>query len=150
MLDNGILLTDHVLTDVPRRRLVSQRLIQPLPSPVDAVRWLGAVQAQDYNAAKWAIAQRSRETMDADVDRLFDEGLILRTHVMRPTWHFVLPADIRWLLALTAPRVRRGLVGRYRELGMDENEVRRANRAFRQALAERQFLTRPEMAEMLS
>jgi len=63
------------------------------------------MQSQDYAGAKWALAQRTTVATTSDVDRLFNEGKILRTHVLRPTWHFVVPADIRWLLQLTTPRV---------------------------------------------
>lgn len=69
------------------------------------VSHLLAVQSQDLANARWAVGQRARDATDADVERAFDAGDILRTHVMRPTWHFVAPADIRWLLALTAPRI---------------------------------------------
>ena len=67
---------------------------------------IGAVQAQDYPAAVWALGQRTRDATAADVHRLFDAGTIVRTHVLRPTLHFALAADVRWLLALTAPRLR--------------------------------------------
>jgi hypothetical protein len=113
------------------------------------VRWLTAVQAQDYGAAKWALAQRSRATTDAVLDRLFDQGAILRTHVLRPTWHFVLPEDIGWLLALTGPRVRAGLVARYRRLELDEKVAARAETLFTAALAGRSHLTRGELGEVL-
>ena len=93
--------------DIVRQRLRNQRLVgTPFATPEEAVGWLGAVQSQDYAGAKWAIGQRTGGVTDADLDRLFDAGAILRTHVMRPTWHFVRPDHIRWLLALTAPRVR--------------------------------------------
>jgi hypothetical protein len=88
-----------------RRRLRTQRLTGAgFARPEDAVGWLGAVQAQDYGPAKWAAGMRLRRPSDAAVERAFAEGRILRTHVLRPTWHFVLPADIRWMLAATAPR----------------------------------------------
>ncbi len=105
------------MTEIATRRLRAQRLLgDPFPSPVDAVRWLGAVQSQDYGGAKWALAQRTAGATDAALDRLIDEGAILRTHLMRPTWHFVLPEDIRWLLELTSTRLLGGLAGRYRQL----------------------------------
>ncbi|HEX6180013.1 MAG TPA: crosslink repair DNA glycosylase YcaQ family protein, partial [Chitinophagaceae bacterium] len=63
------------------------------------------MQAQEYAMSKWAIGLRIPSLKDADVERAFNEGAILRTHVLRPTWHFVTPEDIRWMLALTAPRV---------------------------------------------
>src|SRR5215469_12168482 len=93
--------------DILGQRLRNQRLLgSAFAKPEQAVDWLVAVQCQDYAGAKWALGQRTNGATDADLDRLFDAGAVLRTHVMRPTWHFVRPADIRWLLALTAPRVR--------------------------------------------
>src|ERR1051325_7205333 len=103
------------MNEIARRRLFAQRLAgEPLASPVEVVRWLCAVQSQDYGGAKWALAQRSRPISNVELDRAFDAGSILRTHVLRPTWHFVLPEDVRWLAELTGPRVQRGLAGRYR------------------------------------
>jgi hypothetical protein len=138
------------VTGIAARRLQSQRLTgEPFTSAVDVVRWLGAVQSQDYAGAKWALGQRTRGGSDVEVDRLFDHGAILRTHVMRPTWHFVLPDDIRWLLGLTGSRVRRGLAARYRQLEIDERVVARAKAAFTAALAGGRHLTRPELGEAL-
>jgi hypothetical protein len=84
-----------------------------LSSPEEVVDWLGAVQARNYLCAKWGLALRPRRASDASVEGAFAAGRILRTHVMRATWHFVKPAHIRWLLArwllaVTAPRVRAG------------------------------------------
>ena len=67
--------------------------------------WFGAVQGQDYEPAKWSLASRCGTVNDADIDKLIDDGQILRTHALRPTWHLVAPEDIRWIQALTAPRV---------------------------------------------
>src|SRR3712207_3882566 len=107
--------------DIARRRLHNQRLAgEKLERPAEVAGWMGAVQAQDYPAAKWALGLRLRDALDADVERAFAEGTILRTHVMRPTWHFVLPADIRWLLALTGPRVNAFNASNYRALELDE------------------------------
>jgi len=137
--------------DITARRLRAQGLTgKPFASPVDAVRWLGAVQSQDYAGAKWALGQRTRASTDAAIDRVFDEGAILRTHVMRPTWHFVAPEDVGWLLDLTAPRIRRGLVARYRELGIDAKQSMRAAAAFAAALAGGRHLTRTELGRVLT
>ena len=95
------------MRSITRLRLHSQRLDgSSFHSPVEVVRWLGAVQAQDYPAAKWAVGLRARTANDAAIEQAFNEGAILRTHVMRPTWHFVTPADIRWLLALSRVHTR--------------------------------------------
>src|SRR5229473_4071829 len=144
-------LTPTTVNDIPARRLQTQRLTgEPFKSPLDGIRWLTAVQSQDYAGAKWALGQRSRKTTDAALDRLFDQGAILRTHVLRPTWHFVLPEDIGWLLALTGPRVRAGLVARYRRLELDDKVAARAETLFTAALAGGSHLTRGELGEVLS
>jgi hypothetical protein len=113
------------------------------------VRALTAVQSQEYPAATWALGQRSRDVTEAEVDRLFDAGSILRTHVMRPTWHFVAPEDIGWLLSLTAPHVRRALAVYGRRLGIDVTERRRVNAALTSALRGGRHLTRGEVREAL-
>src|SRR6185436_15492429 len=92
--------------DIARQRLHNQRLVTTtFQNPNEVVSYLGAVQAQDYAGAKWALGQRIQNATEAALDRSFNAGEILRTHLMRPTWHFVTPADIRWMLMLTAPRV---------------------------------------------
>ena len=92
--------------DIVQQRLYSQHLLgSPFARPEEVVQWFGAVQAQEYPGATWGIAQRMDSLTQATIDRAFAEGAILRTHTMRPTWHFVTPADIRWLLKLTSPRV---------------------------------------------
>ena len=138
------------VADLAARRLRAQGLIgKPFASAVDAVRWLGAVQSQDYGGAKWALGQRTRGATDLELDRLFDEGAILRTHVMRPTWHFVLPEDIRWLQELTSARVVAGIAGRYRQLELDDRTIGRAMELFAEALSSGRFLTRAELGEVL-
>lgn len=132
------------------RRLRAQHLVgKPFASAVEAVRRLGAVQSQDYIGAKWALGQRSAGATDSELDRLFDAGSILRTHVLRPTWHFVLPEDIGWLVKLTGPRVSSGLAGRYRQLEIDERVITRAKAAFARALEGGRHLTRSELGEVL-
>jgi hypothetical protein len=131
-------------------RLDCQRLTAGrLARPEDVVGWLGAVQAQEYTFAKWGLALRMRRPGDASVERAFAAGAILRTHVMRPTWHFVTPADIRWMLALTAPRVRAAVAHYDRKLGIDPAVTKRANRAIAAALAGGAQLTRAELKAVL-
>ena len=113
------------------------------------MRWFGAVQSQDPVGAKWALGQRARGATEAEIDRLIDDGAILRTHVMRPTWHFVLPEDIRWLLDLTSTRVIRGLAGRYRQLAIEERDVARVAGVLESALSGGRHLTRSEIGEAL-
>jgi hypothetical protein len=109
------------------------------------VRALGAVQAQDYAGAKWAVAQRTHGATEASVEREIDEGRILRTHVLRPTWHFVAPADLRWMLGLTAPRVNAMIASYSRNLELDRKVFSRSNAVFTRALAGGKCLTRSEL-----
>lgn len=107
------------------------------------------MQAQDYGPAKWSIAQRSTDVLDPDVDRAVADGWIVRTHVLRPTWHFVARDDIRWLLALTGPRVQRSNASRYRELGLDARTLGRCESKIASALEGGSSLTREEIGGVL-
>src|SRR6476469_4071780 len=103
--------------DILRLRLHNQLLSQTkFTQPSQVVAWLAAVQSQDFAGAKWAIAQRTTGLTEAAIERAFADGEILRTHILRPTWHFVTPVDIRWLLELTAPRVNTANSHYYRKL----------------------------------
>src|SRR5215469_17724805 len=121
---------------ITTRRLHFQSLARPrFERAEDVVEWLGAVQAQDFPAAKWAIAQRTTGATDAGLDQAFNSGAILRTHVLRPTWHFVPAKDIRWMLELTAPRVGAAMAQQTRWLGLDTSAYARARRIIAKALA---------------
>jgi len=113
------------------------------------VRWFGAVQAQDYHAAKWALALRMKSATNAAVQDAFDRGEILRTHLLRPTWHFITPEDIRWLLKLTAPRIDLRCAAVYRTYELDPPLLKRSNRAITNALKNGKQLTRAELREVL-
>ena len=140
----------RVRLDPAQRRLVSQRLVASrLKGPKQVVEWLGAVQAQDYAGAKWALGQRIRGATDRDIERAFDNGEILRTHLLRPTWHFVSPADIRWLLELTRQRVHATNASMYRKLGVDAALVRRSTNALTKALEGGNHLTRAALRDAL-
>ena len=137
-------------TDLIRRRLAGQYLTTlGLETAAQVVRALGAVQAQDYAGAKWAVAQRTAGATDADVERELAAGSILRTHVLRPTWHFVAPEDIRWMLALTAPRVSAAMAYHNRWHELTPALFRRSNDALARALTGGKHLTRSELATAL-
>ena len=118
--------------------------------PEDVVARLGAVQAQDYPAARWALALRTGGPVTAaGIDRALNDGRIIRTHVLRPTWHFVVPADVRWMLTLTAPRVRQALAFANRHYELQPALRARATGVFERALGDRGCLTRQELGEAL-
>ncbi|HKS09566.1 MAG TPA: winged helix DNA-binding domain-containing protein [Pyrinomonadaceae bacterium] len=132
-------------------RLHNQKLSSPdCKQAVDVVRWLGAVQAQDFPAAKWALALRMRAATDAVIQQAYDEGKILRTHLMRPTWHFVAPDDIRWLLDLTAPRVNANCGSAFRMFELDATVFKRTTKVLTKALQGGKHLTRAELRAVLN
>lgn len=137
--------------DIPYQRLLNQHIAQPtLRRPDEIVGWLGAVQAQDYPGAKWALGLRLQGATDQAIEQAFAQGAILRTHVLRPTWHFVTPADIRWLLALTAPRVHTANAHMYRRLELDRAIFKRSHAALIKALQGGRQLTRDELRVRLN
>ena len=135
--------------DIAVERLARTFLVgSPWKSAREVVRALGAVQSQDYDGARWAISQRSTLSDEA-IEHEFAAGAILRTHVLRPTWHFVDPADIRWMLKLTAPRIMT-IMSRYdRQLGLSEKVYRRSNSVITRALRDRNYRTRGELKTAL-
>jgi hypothetical protein len=136
--------------DIAHQRFHNQHISQQIcEKPADLVKWLGAVQAQDYAAAKWAVGLRLQSVTDNDIEQAFTDGAILRTHVMRPTWHFVSPTDIRWMLALTAPRVKVAMAYYDRILELDEAAFTRSNAALAKALQGGKQLTRSQLATVL-
>lgn len=135
---------------IAQQRLATQRLVgESFASAQEAVQFLTAVQAQDYPAAKWGLAQRvTGAPTSMQIDELFNAGAILRTHVMRPTWHFVLPDDIRWLQQLTAPRVKKIFAYYCAKVGLDDATLRRASAAFEKSLPGR-AATRTDIKQIL-
>jgi hypothetical protein len=136
---------------IARLRLAHQHLADPVAAdPAQLVRRLGAVQSQDYAGAKWALALRLRGVGDDMIEAALTRGAILRTHVLRPTWHFVAPQDIRWMLALTAPRVRAAMAGSNRRLELDDAVFRRSRTVIARALRDGRQCTRDELAQALT
>jgi len=138
-------------SDVLHQRLQNQKLSSSeFNKPADVVRWLGAVQAQEFEGAKWALALRMRNATKAVIEKAYNEGKILRTHVMRPTWHFVAAEDIRWLLELTAPRVNIKAGPYYRKYELDAATFKRSNKALTNALRDGKHLTRAALKAVLN
>ncbi|MEP6549822.1 MAG: winged helix DNA-binding domain-containing protein [Gemmatimonadales bacterium] len=137
-------------SDIVKRRLAGQHLIKPtLRTATEVVSMLGAVQAQDYTGAKWALAQRTVDATDETIEQEIASGAIVRTHILRPTWHFVAAADIRWMLELSAPRVNVMCGYMYREMELDDAVFRKSRAALIKALEGGKQLTRVELARVL-
>ncbi len=108
------------------------------------------MQSQEYAVARWSIGTRARNLGDTDVERAYARGDVLRTHVLRPTWHFVAPADIRWMVELTAPRIQAQMTGRHRQLELSGKLIAKAAAMIGKALENRIHLTRTEIQALLA
>jgi Winged helix DNA-binding domain len=136
--------------EIVHRRMYGQHLWgTPLKNPQTVVRRLAALQSQEFHFAKWSVAQRAKGVTEAAMDKAFADGTILRTHLLRPTWHFVLPEDIRWMLKLTAPRVNAVVAHYYRKLELDEKLFTKVNSTFANVLEGGRHLTRKELGAVL-
>lgn len=136
--------------DIRLLRLYNQGILQPARvDPARVVEHMAAMQAQTYPMAKWAVGLRCPGAADADIDAAVDRGEILRTHLLRPTWHFVSPKDIHALLRLTAPHVQRVNASIYRRERLDEDLRVKTRAVLEKALRERTPQTRAELAGAL-
>lgn len=136
--------------DLIHQRLQNQKLsATTFKRPEQVVDWLGVVQAQDYAAAKWAVAQRAKGLSDADLDQALASGSIIRTHILRSTWQFVSPKDVRWMLKLTAPRILAQNASYFRNSKLDKAIFKRSNAVLIKALQGGRQLTRSELVSAL-
>ncbi|HTA82087.1 MAG TPA: winged helix DNA-binding domain-containing protein [Bacteroidia bacterium] len=138
------------IADLAHYRLINQQVTEKKCTSVkELVGCLGAIQAQDYYMAKWAIGVRLKKSTDALIEQAIDNAEIIRTHVLRPTWHFVAATDIRWMLELTAPHVRTILNSNGNRLGLTEKVYGKSHDIIIKELIGGKQLTREElMAEL--
>ena len=136
-----------MLTDI---RLRSQQLARPeFKDPKDLVSWMGAVQAQEYRMVKWALGIRLKSATLQTINDAYQRGDILRTHVMRPTWHLVAAEDIRWMLKLSSQRIIAACNSFAKGNGVDipESTYTKANDLFEKVLEGNNHLTKQELED---
>jgi hypothetical protein len=134
------------LTDISNIRMISQQIERTkLKTAKDIVGWMGAMQAQDYAMAKWAIGLRLPKSTDQAIETAVNDGEILRTHLLRPTWHFVSADDIYWMLELTAPKIKESMRSRHKQLGLTDAIFTKSNSIIEKALRGGKHLTREEL-----
>jgi hypothetical protein len=129
--------------EIVRRRLQAQHLSRTFSRPADVVAWFGAVQAQDYLGALWAVGLRAANARERDVERALAERTIIRSWPMRGTLHFLAATDARWIIELLAPRAAQAAAGRLRAMGIDARALSLARRALVKHLEGGRLLTRP-------
>lgn len=136
--------------DVVRIRLANQQLRAPVAATADdALKNLLAVQAQEFPYARWSLAQRTLGATADDVEQAVADGRILRTHILRPTWHFVHRDDLPWLRALSAPRLHPTNAGTYRRTGIDSEAAAKSAAVLAAAVADGAHRTREQLAAEL-
>lgn len=136
--------------DVARSRLNSQQLTRTNYKTIEeTVRWMGAMQAQDFNMMKWAIGIRLPGTTEQIVENAISDAEIIRTHLMRPTWHVVSSADVYWILELTAPHVKSGMRSRHKQLELTDKVINSCKSSVANWLTDGNHLTRKEIAKKL-
>ncbi|MDX2250547.1 MAG: winged helix DNA-binding domain-containing protein [Bacteroidia bacterium] len=134
------------LTQISHIRLASQQITTQLGRDIsETIAWMGAIQAQDYPMAKWAMGVRLPGTTDMEIESAISAGLVIRTHVMRPTWHLVSPDDIYWMLRLTGPRIKALMKGRHVELELTEKLMGKCYDLLEKHLEGENHLTREEV-----
>lgn len=135
---------------IPEIRLQNQQLSTPLfGHPKELISWMGAMQAQDYTMVKWAVGMRLKSPGIQAVEKALHQGEILRTHVMRPTWHLVAAEDIRWMLKLSAQRIKSANDSYAKGHGLEitEQQYDRSHTVLGNILSGKRSLTKQEIAE---
>ena len=137
-------------TTIRTSRLFNQQLItSSITTPKDIVSWMGAVQAQDFNMGKWAVGVRLPGSTDKEIEEALNRGDIVRTHILRPTWHLVSAEDIYWMLDLSASRIKTGIRSVDKELELDNNFISKTNLIITTILEQEPNLTRQEIGDKL-
>jgi hypothetical protein len=138
------------LNEITALRLKSQCIDSShCTTPQEVVAHMGAMQAQDYPMARWAVGKRLPGSTDRMVEDAIDRGEVIRTHLLRPTWHLVAARDVRWMLALTAPNIHASMRARHKDLGITPANMRKANGIIAKALLTDGAMTREEIASVL-
>jgi len=138
--------TDMNETDILSLRLYNQLLSgNQFTRPVEVVSWMGAMQSQNYEMAKWGIGIRLPGVTNKQIEDAVNAGEIIRTHILRPTWHFVTPEDVHWMLELTGPRMKPSFLSYFQVRGMDAAAILKAHDLLCSLLEEHGHLTRPEI-----
>jgi hypothetical protein len=137
-------------SEIATLRLASQQLVSSsFTTPKEIVSWMGAIQAQDYPMAKWAVGARLPGATDQAIETAIANAAIIRTHLLRPTWHFAPAEDVYWLLDLTAPQIKTAQSSRDHLLELTEEIYTKSNETIEKLLSDGSHLTREEMSSAL-
>lgn len=138
------------LKNIAQLRLQSQLLLgHKLNTPKQVVQWMGAMQAQNHDMAKWAVGVRLEGFNDKEIEKSLEDGSIVRTHAPRPTWHLIAGEDIRWMLKLSEPGIKKSISYTCRKMGLNEKVFDQCNDIIAKVLSGNNHLTRNELSQEL-
>jgi hypothetical protein len=133
------------------QRLIAQQIfMSPCNSPKEIVSWMGAMQGQDFNMCKAAVGLRINGCKESMVDEALDKGEILRTHVLRPTWHLVAREDIHWMLDLSATRIKASAKGMHQQLEITPDVLKKSTKLLEKLLTQKKNATRSDIITILT
>lgn len=136
--------------DISAIRLINQQIAgSQFVKVQDLVAWMGAMQAQDFNMLKWAVGIRLPESTNQSFLEAFNKGEVIRTHLLRPTWHLVSANDFFWMLELTSPHLKTMLRNRLRDLELTHPILNKSKSIIEKILGNGNFLTREEIMSQL-
>jgi hypothetical protein len=138
--------------EITQNRLANLHISNPYSganNPEDVLKSLGAMQAQDFQAALWAIGLRCKGSTQKDVEETIEKRKISRTWLMRGTLHIAASPDIHWMLELFAPRLISTAITRDRHLGLSDKTITKSEKLFERALEGGKQLTRDDMYKVL-
>lgn len=139
------------LKSIAQTRLINQQIVgSSFENPAKLVSWMGAMQAQDYSNSKWAVGIRVPDCTDDLVEAAINSGKIIRTHILRPTWHLVAAEDVRWMMALTATNIDKLMASSNRQLELDDQVIKNSQSIIYRALEGGKEFTRKEIVDELT
>jgi hypothetical protein len=138
------------ISEISNLRLQNQQLINSkFKTAQNIVGWMGAMQAQDFEMAKWAVGIRLSGSTEKVIESAINNGEIIRTHLMRPTWHFVSSDDIYWMFELTAPQIKASMKFRDKQLELTDKIYKKSNSIIERSLKGNNHLSREELISEL-
>ncbi len=138
-------------TDLLRIRLYNQLLDgKKFKTPEEIVSYMGAMQSQSFEMAKWAIGIRLPGSTNLSIEEALNNGKIIRTHILRPTWHFVSAEDIHWMIDLSAPRLKNTFLTYGKMLRIENDILKKTIPLIETALLDNNHLTRQEISAYLN
>ena len=134
-------------------RLLNQQLVAPqFNDPAEVVAHLGAMQAQEYRLMRWAVAMRTKKPSAKAFKKAFDDGRIIRLHLMRGTWQMVSAEDYWPMLELCATKAASVIKGwmSSNKISIPDEELKRIREILAQTASDKRSVTKEDFVQALA